>query len=229
MSATETAAGPEVLELPAMPATGPLYRRAAMSLLPGVGAARGAHLPPLQVVVRDVAVDRAHLAAYDRVCGFRLRDTLPATYPHVMSAALSMRLMTAPGFPFPVVGLVHVGNRITVRRPIDAGERLTFTGYATDLRPHERGRQFDLVVTAAIDGEVVWDDVSTYLRRGGSHGGRHGRPGRRRHVRRSARTAPGGDARRGGRRGEDRPAPPAATARWRVEPRRREGVRGGLR
>ncbi|MFX0593179.1 MaoC family dehydratase [Melissospora conviva] len=196
MSATETAAGPEVLELPAMPATGPLYRRAAMSLLPGVGAARGAHLPPLQVVVRDVAVDRAHLAAYDRVCGFRLRDTLPATYPHVMSAALSMRLMTAPGFPFPVVGLVHVGNRITVRRPIDAGERLTFTGYATDLRPHERGRQFDLVVTAAIDGEVVWDDVSTYLRRGGS----------------------GGDARRGGRRGEDRPAPPAATARWRVEP-----------
>ncbi|MGA3564985.1 MaoC/PaaZ C-terminal domain-containing protein [Melissospora conviva] len=225
MSATETAAGPEVLELPAMPATGPLYRRAAMSLLPGVGAARGAHLPALQVVVRDVAVDRAHLAAYDRVCGFRLRDTLPATYPHVMSAALSMRLMTAPGFPFPVVGLVHVGNRITVRRQIDAGERLTFTGYATDLRPHERGRQFDLVVTAAIDGEVVWDDVSTYLRRGGPAGGTDGTAdgaadgtdGGAASGDRSG-AAPGGDAPRDGRRGEDRPAPPAATARWRVEP-----------
>ena len=218
MPATENAS--ELLELPAMPATGPLYRRAAASLLPGVGARRGTELPPLRVVVRDVAVDREHLAAYDRVCGFRLRDTLPATYPHVMSAALSMRLMTAPGFPFPVVGLVHVGNRITVHRPIDAAQRLTFTGYATDLRPHERGRQFDLVVTAEIDGEVVWSDVSTYLRRGGSGDGAP-----RQRDDRAEQTGPaeqGGAAEQAGRTGQgerrERPAPPAATAQWRVEP-----------
>ena len=33
--------------------------------------------------------------------------------------------------------------------------------WAEDLRPHDRGRQFDVVAEASVDGEVVWRDVST--------------------------------------------------------------------
>ncbi len=66
----------------------------------------------------------------------------------MLAFPLAMRLMTAPDFPFPLLGLVHVANRITVRRPIDAGEPLDLSVRAADLRPHDRGRQFDVVATA---------------------------------------------------------------------------------
>nr|WP_231957055.1 MULTISPECIES: MaoC/PaaZ C-terminal domain-containing protein [unclassified Actinoplanes] len=131
----------------------------------------GSALPDVELVHRGVSVDRAHLARYDRVCGLRLGDTLPATYPHVLAFPLAMRLMSDGDFPLPMIGLVHVSNRITVRAPIDAGARLDLRVRAVDLRDHPRGRQFDMVATASVDDEVVWEDVSTYLRITSAGGG----------------------------------------------------------
>jgi len=165
---------------------GPSYARIALGLL---SRRRGTALPDRTVIRREAVIDREHLARYDRICGFRLADALPATYPHVLAAPLAMRLMSAPDFPFPLAGLVHVANRITVRRPIDAGSRLDLSVRAADLRPHDRGQQFDVISSATVDGEEAWRGVSTYLRKG----------------------RPGGDA---GRR--DQPPGPAAAARWRV-------------
>jgi acyl dehydratase len=134
---------------------------------------------PDRELSRDVSVDREHLAAYDRVCGFRLRDELPATYPHVLAFPLAMELLTGP-FPFSPLGLVHVANRIEQLRPVRADERLELRLWAEDLRPHDRGRQFDVVAEASVDGEVVWRDVSTYLHResSGSKGGERAEPPR---------------------------------------------------
>ena len=39
---------------------------------------------------------------------------LPATYPHVLAFALQMHLLTDKHFPFPLLGLVHLRNRIQV-------------------------------------------------------------------------------------------------------------------
>lgn len=154
-----------VVELSSGPGTTAAYARAALSLVPGFTRS-GATLPDVEVRRRGVTVDRAHLAAYDRVCGFRLTDTLPATYPHVLAFPPAMRLMTAPDFPLPLIGLVHVANRITVHRPIPAGAALDLSVRAADLRDHPRGRQFDIVATATLDGAEVWRGLSTYLRLG---------------------------------------------------------------
>ncbi|TDC78451.1 hypothetical protein E1193_20725 [Micromonospora sp. KC606] len=189
-------AGRNRVELPRMPARGALYRRALLGALPGVGPSRRPDVTPaVEYAVGGITVDRAHLAEYDRVCGFRLSDTLPATYPHVLGFPLALRLMAAPEFPIPLTGVVHVGNRITVHRPVGAGETLDFVAYAENLRPHERGRQVDVVLTGSVDGEEVWHGVSTYLGRARGPGGE----GRRDRV--------------------ERPVPPAATAHWRVSPR----------
>ncbi|HET6532466.1 MAG TPA: MaoC/PaaZ C-terminal domain-containing protein [Actinoplanes sp.] len=145
-----------------MSGPGALYARAALGLVP---RRRPTGLPARELVRRSVTVDREHLARYDRVCGFRLTDTLPATYPHVLAFPLAMRLMSAADFPFPVVGLVHVANRITLHRPIDAGTRLDLSVHAVDLRPHHRGQQFDVVATAAAGGVEVWRGTATYLRK----------------------------------------------------------------
>jgi hypothetical protein len=185
-----------------------------LGALPTARGRRREAPPDTTLVLRDVAVDRARLAAYDRVCGFRLTDALPATYQHVLAFPLAMQLMSAPEFPFPLPGVVHVGNRIEVRRRIDAGERLDLAVHAADLRPHERGRQLDVIAVATAGGEEVWRGVSTYLwRESGS------RPGPRGERQRAPQAGPDALG-EGARRGEgDRPAPPAASARWRVQPR----------
>jgi acyl dehydratase len=120
---------------------------------------------PERELTRQIEVDRDHLVAYDRVCGFRLRDELPATYPHVLAFPLAMELMAASDFPFSPLGIVHIGNRIEQRRPLRADEPLDLRVWASDLGAHERGTQFVVHAEAAVDGEVVWRDASTYLHR----------------------------------------------------------------
>jgi acyl dehydratase len=166
-----------------------LYARAAMT----ARGRRGDRVPDISLERADVGVDRDHLASYADVCGFRHSDILPATYPHVLAFPLAVTLMVDPAFPFPLPGLVHVGNRISQRRPLRADERLDLVVRATDLRDHPRGRQFDMVTVASAGGELVWSETSTYLRRGPSPargGGQGGGP--------SSPAPPAGEGRSGG-------------------------------
>jgi acyl dehydratase len=128
-------------------------------------------LPDRELTREDVRGDPHALAAYNRVCGFRLRDELPATYPHVLAFPLAMELMAAGDFPFSPLGLVHVGNAIEQLRPVRFDEALDLRVRAVDLGPHDRGTQFAVVAEAAVAGEVVWRDRSTYLHREGKGGG----------------------------------------------------------
>jgi acyl dehydratase len=138
------------------------YSKAAAKLIPFVG---GGDALPDDELRESFVVDRERLTKYQRVCGFRTADTLPATYPHMLAFPLSMDLMTRLSFPFGVIGLVHVENEIEQLRPIDAGEALDVRVRTADLRDHDRGRQFDVVASADVDGETVWRSRSTYLHR----------------------------------------------------------------
>jgi acyl dehydratase len=154
-----------VEELDRIPDLLPLYGRAVATSFGG-----GEELPDDEVVVRDVRFDPDHLAAYDRVCGFTLRDTVPSTYPHIVAFPLTVHLMARRPFPFPLVGLVHLGQRIEQRRAISVDEAVTVQARTADLRPHAKGQQFDVVADVEVAGEPVWRAVSTYLRRGDGSG-----------------------------------------------------------
>jgi hypothetical protein len=177
-------------EMAEPPRLGPLYRGAVLAAVRRKAA--GDALPGTELRVPDVGVDRAHLAEYDRVCGFRLSDELPATYPHVLAFPLAVALMTRDDFPLPLVGLVHVANRIELRRRLTADDRFEFRVHAEDLRPHDRGRQVDLIAEALAGGEVVWVGRSTYLRR---------------------------EKKADGERRRDGAEPPTGGALWRLTPR----------
>jgi hypothetical protein len=169
-----------VRELPSSPSMKTLYPRAVagsvrlgLRRLPGVGDGERS-LPDLKLALKDVRIDREHLVEYDRACGYRLRDVLPPTYPHVLAFPLSMELMTDSSFPFPVIGMVHVRNRIEQLRPIRADESLEIALWAADLREHDRGTQFDVVAEVDASGERAWCSRSTYLhieRASGDKGG----------------------------------------------------------
>jgi acyl dehydratase len=148
------------------PALLPMYAKAAVT----GPLHRGSELPDSRYTLADQAIDPKHLADYQRVCGFRTSDVLPPTYLHVLAFPVTVALMTERAFPFPLVGLVHVANSITVARPVRADEHVSFDVRAADLRPHPAGRQLDLLVDASVDGDTVWSGRSTYLRRGGGSG-----------------------------------------------------------
>jgi acyl dehydratase len=75
--------------------------------------------------------------------------------------------MTDGSFPFPAIGLVHITNEIVQHRPIRASEELQIKVWATNLRDHPRGRQFDLRSEVRSSGQLVWEETSTNLKRGG--------------------------------------------------------------
>jgi acyl dehydratase len=167
----------QVLDSP--PALLPLFARSAASLIPGSSrlpfiGGRGREIPELVLSLPSVSVERERLVAYDRVCGFSVSDELPPTYIHILAFPLHLKLMSDPSFPFPAIGLVHIGNEITQRRPVDAGEALSLKVAPTGLEPHPRGQQFSLRTEARIGEEVVWEEVSTILKRGGQSAGRSG-------------------------------------------------------
>jgi acyl dehydratase len=146
-----------------------LFVRAGAALVPGASAlpflpGGGKEIPELELVLTDVEIDRDRLAAYDRVCGFSLRDEVPSTYIHVLAFPLHLALMTDGSFPFPAVGLVHIENRITQHRPVRLGERLSIRVRATGLEPHPRGRKFSLISQARVGQELVWEEESVNLR-----------------------------------------------------------------
>ena len=153
----------------------PLYVRAAAPMIPGASRlpflpGGGGEIPEIELTLDGVRSDSEAVAAYDRVCGFPLRDHLPPTYPHVLALPLHMAVMADGGFPFGAVGLVHLENRIAQRRPIGVAEELSLTVRPTALQPHPKGRTFSLITEARAAGELVWESESTMLRRqaGGS-------------------------------------------------------------
>lgn len=159
-----------ITELASSPSLATLYPKALLSGLRRKGG--GGELPDTTYTLGGVAVDPEHVAAYNRVCGFRLTDELPVTYPHMLAFPLQIKLMTGGDFPFPLLGSVHLANKITQTTPLRLGDRLDLRVHARDLREHPRGKQFDVISEVLIGGDVVWTDVSTYLSRGGGSGER---------------------------------------------------------
>ena len=137
-----------------------------VNLLPGIRKTGGHDLTVLAFRRPPLELRREHVAAYDAVCGFPVKDTVPLTYPHLLGFPLHLRVMTDPAFPLPAMGTVHLTNTITAHRAITVGETVEVTVRPENLRPHAKGRTVDFVTEVTAEGELVWEGRSTYLRRG---------------------------------------------------------------
>ncbi|HZP13080.1 MAG TPA: MaoC/PaaZ C-terminal domain-containing protein [Nevskiaceae bacterium] len=153
------------LTLEKMPATGANYLKAALSLS---RKAEGAvAIPSLSATLPELRVDPAQLNAYREICGFAAGETLPITFPQVIAAAIQMHLLNQPGFPIPLIGLVHLRNKIEQQRPLKADE-----SFAVNVRIEgegsqhsDKGLEFDIVTTFSVGDEELWQCAATVLHR----------------------------------------------------------------
>lgn len=171
-------ASPVILTRP--PALTPLLLRGALRSPFRRRPSPDAAHPATRLVLPGQRVDPARLSAYERVCGFATgcatgsatgsatnEDALPLTYPQVLGFPPTMRLMSGPGFPLPLLGLVHTSIEITRHAPLPAHGTYELAVRVAGLRPHRRGTEavVHTGVRAADSGAVVWESVSTYLAR----------------------------------------------------------------
>ncbi len=138
----------------------PLYWRAALKR-----KITGSRLPEHGLRCR-VSVNPRHLAAYRQVCGFADSPLLPPTYPHILAFGLQMQLLTAKEFPFPLLGLVHMSNRIRLHRPLGAVSELSIGVHAQNLEPHAKGATFDVITRVEDSLGLLWEAESRMLCRG---------------------------------------------------------------
>ena len=86
-----------------------------------------------------MSVNPSAVAAYRKVCGFADSPMLPATYPHILAFGLQLQLLTDKTFPFPLLGLIHLRNRIRIHRPLGGVGDVSVGVYARNLSPHPKG------------------------------------------------------------------------------------------
>lgn len=163
MSAVE----PKIVTVPNIPGLGPLYARGALGALKRVRSVGPDALPDTRLHVPSFGIDAERLVRYQRLMGDTLRDEVPSVFMHGTVFPLALSLMLRDGFPLPLLGMVHLSNRVEHRRVLRPSETFSATAWAQALRPHHAGATIELVVEAAdADGEVVWRGVSEYLAKG---------------------------------------------------------------
>ncbi|WP_339540530.1 MaoC family dehydratase [Pseudomonas sp. RA_5y_Pfl1_P24] len=146
--------------LGATPFLPPLYWRAALKR-----KITGSTLPEQGLRCR-VSIDPKQVAAYRKVCGFTDSPILPATYPHILAFGLQMQLLTDHSFPFPLLGLIHLNNRIRIHRPLGGVSELSISVHAQNLKPHPKGATFELVTSVEDSLGLLWEAESRMLCRG---------------------------------------------------------------
>ena len=148
--------------LPAMPAA---LLRAAFTRRKGHGTA----LPEMTLRAHGCRASPVLLARYRAACGFDADGFLPVTYPQVLATPLHLGLLGLPDFPYPVLGTVHVRNHIQQHHRLPDDAALTVACHFDGHREVPAGHEFDLHtrVEAQESGELLWQAVTTMLRRDG--------------------------------------------------------------
>lgn len=123
-------------------------------------------LPSATYSVDNLHIDQSNLNDYRKICGFSDNGKIPVTYFSVLSQTLQMNMMVKEPFPFAVLGMVHIDNKVTQYRLIGERETVTMSVTFANLRDHAQGQQFDFVTTVKSQEDIIWEGTSTYLSRG---------------------------------------------------------------
>lgn len=145
------------LDLDTPPALPGLFLRAALRR-----KVTGRQLPNIGLRCR-VEVEPQHLARYRQVCAIADSPYLPPVYPHVLAFGLQMKLLTDRRFPFPLLGLVHLENRVRVLRPLGGLGPFQISVQVTDLQPHDKGATFSLIARLEDQLGLLWEGDSRIL------------------------------------------------------------------
>lgn len=120
-------------------------------------------LPKTAHLARGVKLDPTNLTAYQHLLGEPGLDVAPAGFVHVTAFPLATSVMVRDDFPLPLIGMVHISNRVEQFAPVSIHDEFLVRSWAENLRAHRRGALVDMISEVTVSDEVVWRGTSTYL------------------------------------------------------------------
>lgn len=105
----------------------------------------------------------AALARYNALLGYA-PDRLPLTFFYLPTQRAHLALLLCAGFPYRVMGMIHVENAMRLHRRADARTPLRLVTRARVDAPTRSGARFVHLETTGLDGaRAVYSCSSTYL------------------------------------------------------------------
>ncbi|GGD67631.1 MaoC family dehydratase [Lacimicrobium alkaliphilum] len=147
-----------------MPAVPPMLLRAAVK---SSYAGKIPSLPELTLRCEGLSAGSEKMDEYHHLIGWPYQDRVHPAWLHCLALPLHLALLLDKGFPFKVMGLVHMENRIRQYRAIRREEKLDVSCFFDGLRRHRLGWQVTLVTEVRIDASLVWESKSISLVKSG--------------------------------------------------------------
>lgn len=142
----------------------PLYAKAVLKALP-LGTRTSPDLPN-RALDRSMPIEAAAYAGFTGVIEAGLGNIVHPGYLHVLAFPLSMQLLSDPEVPLPMMGMVHIHNRIDTLGRVYVGDSVDFHVELAGPFQHSAGTTIEVIVEAKVDGGLKMRETTTYLAKG---------------------------------------------------------------
>lgn len=122
-------------------------------------------LPNQRVVLNRYLIPKTWLTDCHRQLGWAQHNVLHPGVPQIVAFSMQLKLLLQPGFPFPLLGLVHIANRIVQYRPLRADQPLSVEVYFTGVERTAKGWECTVCTDVYQMGTLVWQSLASQLSR----------------------------------------------------------------
>ncbi|MFK7928413.1 MAG: MaoC family dehydratase [Myxococcota bacterium] len=123
-------------------------------------------MPRIEAAAQGVTVEASWLDSYRHMTASPASDALPLLAPQILAGPLHAKILSDAAMPVGVLGLVHVSNVVQQHAPVPVHKPLDLRVWVQGSRVARQGAELDIHTTVHVDGELVWEGVTTALARG---------------------------------------------------------------
>lgn len=118
---------------------------------------------PARIYTKQINIDSKHYAAFCQQTHWQQQEQIHPLYLQVLSLPLQIQCLLDKKSPFPLLGLIHCANKVTLHGTCDLATSFECRVKFSDVRPHSRGWEFDITLFAFQHGQCVYEATSSYL------------------------------------------------------------------
>ena len=118
---------------------------------------------PARMYSKQMSVNKAHYRAFCENVGWTQASQIHPLYLQMLSLPLQMQCLLDKNSPFPLLGLIHCGNKVKIVGPCNIDESFEYRVKFSDVRAHNRGWEVDISLQAFQFGQCVYHAISSYL------------------------------------------------------------------
>lgn len=135
-----------------------MLRLAPLAFKKAKGLSAGESIPRL-VFEETVSIPQSWHEAYTKLTGHLETGVMPPCAPQVLAADLHRKILADARFPLPVLGMVHIENRIDELMELPATASLRLRATLSHTVHTDRGVELDIQTEAFHQGQLAWRSV----------------------------------------------------------------------